>query len=166
MQRTIKERCGNWEGYFESLRSYIPVQKALWAGPHPGLQKSCGRSTAVFSLIACTIKGGELLLPRQDKKRRCRISLPVKGFSHASKDKLIEARIVLYYSSYQVQVITDDGTPAGVMTLAPGHTNFVAIADNRGQKQGTRRGYMNNQPFVQVPYAQFKATLAVTAVKY
>ena len=62
----------------------------------------------------------------------------------------MEARIVPYYGIYQLQIITDDGiaeedilpkekdivspdgTPAGVMTLDPGLTNFASIADNRG----------------------------------
>ena len=105
----------------------------------------------MFSNIACAIKGRELVFPYCGKgKERARASLPVKGLPHASKDRLIEVRVVPYCGSYQVQVVTDDGikeedilppadgiigedgTPAGVMTLDPGLTNFASITDNKG----------------------------------
>lgn len=110
MQRAIKERCGNWEWYFESLMFYNAGTESFTGRPRiPGYKKSGGRSTAVFSNIVCTIRGGELLFPRPDKKRRCCISLPVKGLPHASEYKLIDVRGVPYYGSCQVQVITEDG---------------------------------------------------------
>ena len=152
MQHAIKERCWSWEGYFESLGSYNAGVEGFTGRPRiPGYKKSGGRSTAVFSNIACAIKGGELVFPYCGKgKERARASLPVKGLPRASKDKLIEVRVVPYCGSYQVQVVTDDGikekdilppadgiigedgTPAGVMALAPGLTNFASITDNKG----------------------------------
>ena len=84
---------------------------------------------------------------KQDKKT---LRLDVSSLPHASKDKLIEVRIVPYYGEYRIQIVTDngirkedilpdendiirdDGTPAGVMTLDPGLENLASIADNKG----------------------------------
>ena len=157
IQNAIKERCGNWSGYFKSLRSYKTGEEGFTGKPRiPGYKKSGGRSTAVFSNLACSRKHGRLFFPycmeadAEGKERRIRHSIDISMLPHASEDKLIEVRVVPYFGSYRIQIVTDDGlseedlipkeediissdgTPAGVMTLDPGLTNFAAIADNKG----------------------------------
>ena len=156
IQHAIQERCDNWSGYFESLRSYNAGKEGFTGKPKiPGYKKSGGRSTAVFDRLACSIKHGRLWFPYvaetvDGKEKRVRHSISLSGMPHVTKESFVEVRLVPYYGLYQLQVITDDGiaeedilpkekdivfpdgTPAGVMTLDPGLTNFASIADNRG----------------------------------
>ena len=153
IQNAIKDCCEAWKGYFESLKSCSPSSGHTGKPKIPGYRKSGGRSTAVFSNLACVIKHGRLFFPYctdGDKPGKVRRSLDVSGLPHASKDKLVEVRAVPYFGMYQLQVVTDDGVPeegllpdekdiigadgkpAGVMTLDPGLNNFAAMADNKG----------------------------------
>ena len=75
--------------------------------------------------------------------------MDISKLPHASKDKLIEVRIVPCHGAYQIQIITDDGIneddiipkeenivsdngAKGVMMLDPGLNNFATITDNKG----------------------------------
>ena len=156
IQHSVQQRCDDWKGYFESLKSYSSGTEYFTGRPKiPGYKKSGGRSTAVFDKLACSIKHGRLWFPYvaemvDGKEKRVRYSISLSGMPHVTKESFVEARIVPYYGLYQLQIITDDGlsegdilpkeelivsedgTPAGVMTLDPGLTNFASIADNRG----------------------------------
>lgn len=144
-QNAVGDCCEAWSSYFALLKT-----SGLSGRPNiPRYKKSGGRSTAVFSNQGCRIKNGFLTFPR-DKTDKTNASLDVRKLPHASKDKLMEVRIVPYFGSYQVQIVTDDGVgigdilpkeeemfnatenPKGVMTLDPGLDNFAAIADNKG----------------------------------
>ena len=155
MQNAIKDCCESWKGYFESLKSFGKASGHTGRPKIPGYRKCGGRSSAVFSNAACSIKHGMLYFPyyspgdAQGEKRR-RHSIRIACLPHASKDKLVEVRSVPYFGSYQIQIVTDDGLkeedllpdkkdiigadglPAGVMMLDPGLNNFAAIADNKG----------------------------------
>ena len=157
IQHAIRQRCDDWKGYFDSLKSYSSGTEGFTGRPRiPGYKKSGGRSTAVFDKLACSIKHGRLWFPRitekgPDGKEKCvRPSISLPGMPQVTKGSFVEARIVPYYGLYQLQIITDDGlseedilpkeelivsedgTPAGVMTLDPGLNNFASITDNRG----------------------------------
>ena len=159
MQNAVSDCCEAWEGYFESRKVYSASSGHTGRPRIPGYRKSGGRSTAVFSNLACSIKHGRLFFPYaviEAGKKRIRPSLDVSGLPHASKavrgsgEKLIEVRAVPYFGSYQVQIVTDDGTleedllpkegdiigtdgePAGVMMLDAGLDNFAAMTDNKG----------------------------------
>ena len=144
-QHAVKDCCLAWKAYFALLKT-----SSLSGRPGiPRYKKSGGRSTAVFSYIACSIKHGHLRFPTDGKKRYC---LPVSSLPHASKDKLVEVRVMPYYGMYQVQIVTDDGideqslipsansivtpdtsgTTPGVLSIDLGLRNFAAMADNRG----------------------------------
>lgn len=149
VQNAIKDCTEAWSSFFKQ-----PIEGNGMGRKHiPGYRKKGGRSTAVLSNVACVIKHGQLLFPFAkfpgDDKRR-RIVVSVSRVPHASKDKLIEVRVVPYFGSYQIQIVTDDGiketdilpdeealirkdgTPAGVMMLDPGLTNFATMTDNKG----------------------------------
>ena len=154
MQHAIKECCQAWKGHFEGLKAYDPSGHA--GKPKiPGYKRSGGRTAAVFSNIACSIKHGMLFFPcyREEKdagKKRKRCGIPVRGILRASEEKLIEVRAVPYFGLFQLQIVTDDGipeeallpdekdiihedgSPSGVMMLDPGLNNFASIADNKG----------------------------------
>ena len=152
MQNAVRDCCEAWLSYFEGLKAYAPGSGHTGKPKIPGYKKSGGRSTAVFSNLACTVRHGTLFFPYGvdggGKKSRC--SVRVSRLPHSSKDKLIEVRAVPYFGSFQLQVVTDDGvpegsllpdvkdiinadgSPAGVMTLDPGLECFAAIADNMG----------------------------------
>ena len=156
IQHAIQQRCDDWKGYFEGLKSYSSGTEGFTGKPKiPGYKKSGGRSAAVFDRLACGVKHGRLWFPYaaemvNGKEKRVRRSISLSGIPHVTKESFVEARIVPYYGLYQLQIITDDGiaeedilprerdivspdgTPAGVMTLDPGLTNFASIADNRG----------------------------------
>ena len=156
IQHAIRQRCDDWKGYFESLKSYSSGTEGFTGKPKiPGYKKSGGRSTAVLDKLACSIKHGRLWFPYvaemvDGKEKRVRPSISLSGMPQVTKESFVEARIVPYYGLYQLQIITDDGlseddilpkekdilspdgTPAGVMTLDPGLNNFASIADNRG----------------------------------
>ena len=155
MQNAVKACCKAWKGYFEALKAFSPSSGSTGRPRIPGYKKSGGRSTAVFSNIACSIKHGVLFFPcyREDGpsgRKRKRSSIPVAGLPHASGDKLVEVRAVPYFGLFQLQVVTDDGLserdlvpdegdviradgePSGVMMLDPGLNNFASIADNKG----------------------------------
>jgi len=144
-QRAVKDCCLAWKAYFALLKT-----SSLSGRPGiPRYRKPGGRSTAVFSYLACSVKHGHLRFPVYEKKRYC---LPVSSLPHASKDKLVEVRAVPYYGMYQVQIVTDDGideetlipdvkdiaspdasgTTPGVLSVDLGLRNFAAMADNRG----------------------------------
>ena len=149
MQRAVKDCCLAWKAYFASLKAFSPSSGHTGKPRIPRYRKSGGRSTAVFSYIACSVKHGQLRFPVYEKKRYC---LPVSSLPHASVDKLIEVRVMPYYSIYQVQIVTDDGideralipsadsivtpdasrTTPGVLSVDLGLRNFAAMADNRG----------------------------------
>ena len=152
MQNAVRDCCEAWLSYFEGLKAYAPGSGHTGKPKIPGYKKSGGRSTAVFSSLACTVRHGTLFFPYGvdggGKKSRC--SVRVSRLPHSSKDKLIEVRAVPYFGYFQLQVVTDDGVPegsllpdvkdiinadggpAGVMTLDPGLECFAAIADNMG----------------------------------
>ena len=159
IQNAISDCCEAWDGYFESRKAYTDASGHTGKPGIPRYRKSGGRSTAVFSNLACSIKNGRLFFPYavvEAGKKRVRHSLDVSGLPHASKagrgsgEKLIEVRAVPYFGMYQVQIVTDDGIreddllpregdiigadgdPAGVMMLDPGLDNFAAMADNKG----------------------------------
>ena len=144
-QHAVKDCCLAWKAYFVLLKT-----PSLSGRPKiPRYKKSGGRSTAVFSYLACSIRHGHLRFPADGRKRYC---LPVSSFPHASKDKLVEVRVMPYYGMYQVQIVTDDGiderafipsansivtpdasgTTPGVLSVDLGLRNFAAMADNRG----------------------------------
>ena len=159
MQNAVSDCCEAWEGYFESRKAYTDSSGHTGKPRIPGYRKSGGRSTAVFSNLACSIKDGRLFFPYavvEEGKKRVRPGLDVSRLPHASKagrgsgEKLIEVRAVPYFGAYQVQIVTDDGIPeddllpkekdiigadgdpAGVMMLDPGLDNFASMADNKG----------------------------------
>ena len=159
IQNAISACCEAWEGYFESRKTYAVSSGHTGRPGIPGYRKSGGRSTAVFSNLACSIKNGRLFFPYavvEEGKKRVRPSLDVSRLPHASKagrgsgEKLIEVRAVPYFGTYQLQIVTDDGIReddlipkegdiigtdgelAGVMMLDPGLNNFAAMADNKG----------------------------------
>ena len=149
VQKAIEDCQSAWKSFFEQ-----PAEgNGLGKKKIPGYRKSGGRSTAKFTNIGCKIEHKLLrfpyaLLPGEKKKRR--MVLDVSKLPHASKDKLIEVRIVPYFGGYQVQIVTDDGisendlipkeeelfdengNPAGAMMLDPGVNNFATITDNKG----------------------------------
>ena len=159
IQHAVRERCDSWKGYFEGLKSYNAGNEGFTGKPKiPGYKKSGGRSTAVFDKPACSIKHGRLWFPRitekspDGKEKRIRPGISLSGMPHVTKASFVEARIVPYYGLYQLQIITDDGlseedilpkeediispngTPAGVMTLDPGLNNLCflnAVQDDR-----------------------------------
>ncbi len=157
VQNAIRDCCGSWKGFFESLKSFGLSSGHPGRPKIPGYRKSGGRSSAIFSNIACTRHHGTLFFPYchesdvpggREKRRRC--SIRIGRLPHAAKDKLIEVRAVPYFGMYQLQIVTDDGLKeenflpkekdiigadgksAGVMMLDIGLSNFVAMADNRG----------------------------------
>ena len=159
IQNAVSDCCEAWDGYFAGLRTYSPSSGHTGKPRIPGYRKSGGRSTAVFSNQACSIKHGRLYFPYasiESGKKRVRPSLDISMLPHASKavrkpgEKLIEVRAVPYFDTYRIQIVTDDGIqeedllpreediigadgePAGVMMLDPGLNNFAAIADNKG----------------------------------
>ena len=159
MQNAVSDCCEAWEGYFESRKAYTDSSGHTGKPRIPGYRKSGGRSTAVFSNLACSIKNGRLFFPYavvEEGKKRVRPGLDVSRLPHASKagrgsgEKLIEVRAVPYFGAYQVQIVTNDGIreddllpregdiigadgePAGVMMLDPGLDNFASMADNKG----------------------------------
>ena len=159
IQNAVSDCCEAWNGYFESRKTYTASSGHTGSPRIPGYRKSGGRSTAVFSNQACSIKNGRLFFPYavvEEGKKRVRPSVDVSGLPHASKtkrgskEKLIEVRAVPYFGAYQIQVVTDDGireddllpkekdiigadgNPAGVMMLDPGLDNFASMADNKG----------------------------------
>ena len=159
IQNAISDCCEAWKGYFESRKAYTDSSGHTGKPRIPGYRKSGGKSTAVFSNLACSIKDGRLFFPYavvEAGKKRVRHSLDVSRLPHASKagrgsgEKLIEVRAVPYFGAYQVQIVTDDGIreddllpkegdiigadgePAGVMMLDPGLDNFASMADNKG----------------------------------
>ena len=82
MQNAVKACCEAWKGYFEALKAFSPSSGSTGRPRIPGYKKPGGRSTAVFSNIACSIKHGVLFFPcyREDgpsgrKRKRC--SIPV-----------------------------------------------------------------------------------------
>ena len=92
MQNAVKACCEAWKGYFEALKAFSPSSGSTGRPRIPGYKKPGGRSTAVFSNIACSIKHGVLFFPcyREDgpsgrKRKRC--SIPVAGLPHASGDR-------------------------------------------------------------------------------
>ena len=144
-QHAVKDCCLAWKAYFALLKT-----SSLSGRPGiPRYRKSGGRSTAVFSYLACSVKHGQLRFPADGRKRYC---LFVSSLPHASKDKLVEVRVMPYYGMYQVQIVTDDGidektlipdvkdiaapdasgTTPGVLSVDLGLRNFAAMADNRG----------------------------------
>ena len=155
VQNAVRSCCESWKGFFESLKSLGPSSGHTGRPKIPGYRKSGGRSTAVFSNVACSRRHGTLFFPYYsengvpgEKRRRC--SIGIGHLPHASGDKLVEVRAVPCYGIYQLQIVTDDGLkedellpsekdiigadgkPAGVMTLDIGLNNFAAMADNRG----------------------------------
>ena len=159
IQNAISDCCEAWKGYFESRKAYTDASGHTGKPRIPGYRKSGGKSTAVFSNLACSIKNGSLFFPYavvEEGKKRVRPGLDVSRLPHASKaergseEKLIEVRAVPYFGAYQVQIVTDDGIleddllpkekdiigadgePAGVMMLDPGLDNFASMADNKG----------------------------------
>ena len=158
IQNAIKACCGAWAGYFESRKGVTESSGHTGMPKIPGYRRSGGRSTAVFSSMACRIKHGTMFFPYCSEwdasgrraKSRSRCSIRVAGLPHAGKDKLIEVRAVPYFGFFQLQIVTDDGLreeellpdekdiigedgePEGVMMLDPGLNNFAATADNKG----------------------------------
>ena len=148
-QHAVKDCCLAWKAYFASLKAFSPSSGHTGKPRIPRYRKSGGRSTAVFSYLACSVKRGQLRFPVYEKKRYC---LPVSSLPHASVDKLVEVRVMPYYGMYQVQIVTDDGidertlipstdgivtpdisgTSPGVLSVDLGLRNFAAMADNRG----------------------------------
>ena len=159
IQDAVSDCCEAWSGYFADLMTYSPSSGHTGKPRIPGYRKSGGRSTAVFSNLACSIKHGRLYFPYaavEGGKKRVRPSLDISMLPHASKavrkpgEKLIEVRAVPYFDTYRIQIVTDDGIqeedilpkeediigadgePAGVMMLDPGLNNFAAMTDNKG----------------------------------
>ena len=157
IQNAVKACCQAWKGYFESLKAFSVSSGHTGKPKIPGYKRSGGRTTAVFSSIACSIKRGTLFFPyytedsadgQPRKRQRRRHSLRIEGLPHAAGDKLIEVRIVPYFGICQVQIVTDDGlkeedlipdqkdiiSAGGEPALDPGLNNFAAIADNKGNE--------------------------------
>lgn len=111
IQHSVRQRCDDWKGYFESLKSYNAGKEGFTGKPKiPGYKKSGGRSAAVFDKLACSIKHGRLWFPHVTEKGQCiRPSISLSGMPHVTKESFVEARIVPYFGLYQLQVITDDG---------------------------------------------------------
>ena len=87
IQNAISDCCEAWEGYFESRKAYTDASGHTGKPGIPGYRKSGGRSTAVFSNLACSIKNGRLFFPYavvEAGKKRVRPSLDVSGLPHAS----------------------------------------------------------------------------------
>ena len=63
IQNAIKACCLAWNGFFESLKKYSPSSCHTGKPKIPGYKKSGGRTTAVFSNLACSIKHGMLFFP-------------------------------------------------------------------------------------------------------
>ncbi len=157
IQAAIRACTEAWTSYFELIK-----RETTEGGnsPHiPGYRRSGGRSTAIFSNIACKISHGLLVFPFMDEDgKKKRVSINVSRLPHASKDKLIEVRAVPCYGLFQIQIITDDGIsesdilppesdvikedgiPSGVMMLDPGVDSFAAITDNKGNVPIVIRG--------------------------
>jgi len=139
MQNAISDCTEAWTSRFNKGEGGLPKYR-----------KSGGRSTAVFSNTACKIENGILAFPYATVKgKKERLFMDVSKLPHASKDKLIEVRIVPCRGAYQIQIITDDGIneddiipkeenivsdngAKGVMMLDPGLNNFATITDNKG----------------------------------
>ena len=153
IQNAIRDCCESWMSYFKSLSTYSPSSAHTGKPRIPGYKKSGGRSTAVFSNIACSIKHQRLFFPKCEEEGSTsakRPSLDVSALPRSSKEKLIEVRAVPYYGIYRIQIVTDDGLKeedflpkendiidsdgrsSGVMMMDLGLENFAAIADNRG----------------------------------
>lgn len=160
MQNAVKDVAESWMSFFRSRKAYAPDSGHTGRPRIPGYLPSGGRSAAVFSNLACSVRRGLLSFPKMKAKpdgektpdSPCGkiFRLDVSKLPHASKDKLIEVRIVPYQGIYRIWIITDDGvpeedvlpkeedvigedgTPAGVMMIDLGLTNLAAISDNRG----------------------------------
>ena len=63
MQNAVKACCEAWKGYFEGRKAFSPSSGSTGRPRIPGYKKSGGRSTAVFSNMACSIKRGVLFFP-------------------------------------------------------------------------------------------------------
>ena len=63
IQNAISDCCEAWKGYFESRKAYTDASGHTGKPRIPGYRKSGGKSTAVFSNLACSIKHGRLLFP-------------------------------------------------------------------------------------------------------
>lgn len=156
MQNAVKACCRAWESYFKALRAYSPNRAGFTGRPRiPGYKKSGGRAAAVFSNTACSVRDGYLLFPLENREMpdgsisKVRPRIKVSGLPRIG-EKLVEVRIVPYYGSYRLQLVTDDGAPeedlipdekdiigkddrpAGVMAIDLGLDNLAAITDNRG----------------------------------
>ena len=149
VQAAIRECCDAWKSRFAQPEGGNGTGRP----GIPGYRRSGGRSTAVLDSTACRKRAGGLLLSGArlpGSSGKCTPFIRTAGMPHASKDKLVQLRIVPYFGGYQLQVITDDGlkeedilpdaaqavradgTAAGVMMLDPDLDNFAAITDNRG----------------------------------
>ena len=106
MQNAVRDCCEAWLSYFEGLKAYAPGSGHTGKPKIPGYKKSGGRSTAVFSNLACTVRHGTLFFP-----------YGVDGGGKKSRCSVRVSRLP---------------SPAGVMTLDPGLECFAAIADNMG----------------------------------
>ena len=60
IQNAIRDCCEAWDGYFESRKAYTDSSGHTGKPRIPGYRKSGGKSTAVFSNLACSIKNGPL----------------------------------------------------------------------------------------------------------
>ena len=88
IQNAVSDCCEAWAGYFESLKTYPSSSGHTGKPKIPGYRKSGGRSTAVFSNLACSIKHGKLYFPYASDgsgKKRVRPGLDVSKLPHASK---------------------------------------------------------------------------------
>ena len=152
VQNAIKACCLAWKGYFENLKVFSPSSGHTGKPKIPGYKKSGGRTTAVLSNIACSIKHGRLFFPYytedsdstdgqgqapKRKKERKRCSKSIAGLPHAAKDKLVEVRVVPYFGAYQLQIVTDDGLKEE--DLIPDEKDIVA-------PDGTPAGVMMLDP--------------------
>ena len=63
IQNAINDCCEAWKGYFESRKAYTASSGHTAKPRIPGYRKSGGKSTAVFSNLACSIKDGRLFFP-------------------------------------------------------------------------------------------------------
>ena len=138
IQNAIKACCLSWKGYFESLKAFSSSSGHTGRPKIPGYRKPGGRSTAVLSNIACSIKHGRLFFPyytedsasadgqkQTRKQKRVRHSICIAGLPHAAGDKLIEVRVVPYFGIYQVQIVTDDGRREE--ELLPDERDIIAV---------------------------------------
>ena len=85
IQNAINDCCEAWKGYFESRKAYTDSSGHTGKPRIPGYRKSGGRSTAVFSNLACSIKSGRLFFPYavvEEGKKRVRHSLDVSRLPH------------------------------------------------------------------------------------